>query len=64
MANEVELVVKAIEGLKQDPNYFKDYIFPIVSAFFTSILGAGIAYFTLRRQEYLQIEKEKDECFQ
>jgi len=56
---ETALLVKAIDGLSQEPNYFKDYAFPIASAFFTSILGAGIAYLTLRHQEGIQIEKEK-----
>jgi hypothetical protein len=56
---ETELLVKAIEGLKQEPNYIKDYIFPIASALFTSVLGAGIAFFTLRHQEEIQFEKEK-----
>jgi len=59
MQEETELVVKAIESLKQDSSFFKDYAFPITSAFFTSLLGAGIAYFTLRRQEGIQIEKDK-----
>lgn len=59
MHEETELLVKAIEGLKQDPNYIKDYIFPIASALFISILGAGIAFFTLRHQEEVQFEKEK-----
>jgi hypothetical protein len=44
---ETELLVNAIEALKQEPNYIKDYIFPIASALFTSVLGAGIAFFTL-----------------
>ena len=57
MTQETELLVKAIEGLKQEPNLFKDYIFPIASAFFTSILGALIAYFALNRQESLLLEK-------
>ncbi len=59
MHNETELIVSAIEGLKQDPNYLKDYIFPIASAFFTALLGAAIAYFTLNHKEGIQIEKEK-----
>lgn len=54
-----QLIVTAIESLQQTPNFFKDYIFPISSAFFTSILGAVIAYFTLSHQENIQIEKEK-----
>lgn len=56
---EVELLAKAIDGLRQESNYFKDYAFPIASALFTSILGAGIAYLTLRHQDSIQIEKEK-----
>ncbi|WP_076918466.1 hypothetical protein [Pseudoalteromonas sp. SK18] len=59
MHTETELLVSAIESLKQEPNFFKDYIFPIASAFFTSILGGLIAYFALNKQESLQIEKEK-----
>lgn len=59
MHEEIKLLVDAIGELKQDPSYFKDYMFPIASAFFTSILGAAIAYFTLRWQENTQIEKEK-----
>lgn len=59
MNEETELLVKAIEGLKQEPNYIKDYIFPIASALFISVLGAGIAFFTLRHQEEVQFEKEK-----
>jgi hypothetical protein len=56
---ETAQVVQAIESLQQEPNIFKDYIFPIASAFFISMLGAGIAYFSLRSQEKIQIEKEK-----
>lgn len=59
MHQETGLIVKAIESLRQEPSYFKDYIFPIASAFFTSLLGGAIAYFTLRHQEHIQIEKEK-----
>jgi hypothetical protein len=59
MSQEVELLVSAIESLKQQSDPFKDYIFPIAGAFFTSLLGAGIAFGTLRHQESLEIEKEK-----
>jgi hypothetical protein len=56
---ETQLIVSAIESLQQEPNFFKDYLFPIASAFFTSSLGAVIAYYILNRQEYVQIEKDK-----
>lgn len=59
MHEEAELLVKAIEGLKQEPSYIKDYIFPVASALFTSVLGAGIAFFILRHQEEMQFEKDK-----
>lgn len=59
MSDEIKLLTKAVEALNQEPDYFKDYVFPIASALFTSLLGAGIAYFTLRHQEAIQIEKEK-----
>uniref|UniRef100_Q3AT70 Uncharacterized protein n=1 Tax=Chlorobium chlorochromatii (strain CaD3) TaxID=340177 RepID=Q3AT70_CHLCH len=59
MHPETAQIVHAIESLKQAPNFIKDYIFPIANAFFTSLLGAGIAYFTLRYQEVIQIEKDK-----
>jgi len=56
---EIEAIVSAIKSLKQETGYFRDYLFPIASAFFSSILGAGIAYFVLRDQEDIQIEKDK-----
>lgn len=59
MHNETELIVNAIESLKQEGSIFKDYIFSIASAFFTSLLGAGIAYKSFRYQEDIKIEKEK-----
>jgi len=59
MCNETELLVSAIEGLQQESNFFKDYMFPLVSAFFSSLLGAGVAYFTLKHQDFIKTEKEK-----
>ena len=59
MSTEMETLVHAIESLQQEANPFKDYIFPIVAAFFTSLLGAGVAFFTLKYQEKTQIEKDK-----
>lgn len=59
MHQDISLIINAIESLKQEPNIFKDYLFPIVSAFFTSLLGAWIAYFFFRYQENIKMEKEK-----
>lgn len=59
MNQDTESIVKAIESLKPASNIFKDYLFPIVSAFFSSLLGAGVAYFSFHYQERLKIEKDK-----
>lgn len=52
-------IVNAILQLKQENNLFKDYFFPICSAFFTSLLGAFIAYKTVTHQEKKLEEKNK-----
>lgn len=59
MEEQLNLLIKAVESLKQEPNLFKEYIFPIVSAFLSAIFGALIAYSTLKRQESLKLEKDK-----
>lgn len=65
MNNEIDLLIKAIESLQQESNIFKDYMFPIVSAFLSAVLGAGVAFITMKRQDLIQIEKNKiDVCNQ
>ena len=59
MSEEAELIAKAIESLRADSNWFKDYLFPIVGSFLSAILGAFAAYFTLQFQEKNKAEKEK-----
>lgn len=59
MHDETELLVQAIESLRQETNNFKDYMFPLVSGFFSSLLGAGAAYLTLRYQDNSSIQKER-----
>ncbi|TVL22753.1 hypothetical protein AYI92_03135 [Shewanella xiamenensis] len=59
MNEEIDAIVKAINGLHQETNYFKDYVFPIASAFFTSILGAAIAYITIKDQDFKSNERSK-----
>ncbi len=63
MSNELDLIVKAIEGLHQGSSIFKDYILPIFTPFLSAILGAGVAFLTMNRQELMQNEKNKiDVC--
>lgn len=59
MHQEFESLIQSVESLKQDVNPFKDYVFPIISGFLSSLLGAGVAYFTLKHQDSVKIEKEK-----
>lgn len=59
MNDEMKLLIQAIESLRTIDNPFRDYMFPIISAFFSSLLGAGVAYFVLRYQENRGIEREK-----
>ena len=59
MNEEIESLVNAIESLQQESNPFKDYIFPLVAGFFSALLGALVAYFTLRYQDRIQLEKER-----
>lgn len=57
MNEEVKALVEAINSLKPEAGYFKDYIFPITTALFSSLLGAGVAYFTIRNQDNSLIQK-------
>lgn len=59
MQEETKLLIKAIESLKSEPTIFKDYVFPIASAFFSSILGGVIAVLFFRYQERIAQEKSK-----
>lgn len=59
MNENIKALVTAIESLQQQSNPFKDYIFPVITGFFSSILGALVAYFTLRHQDRINLEKER-----
>ena len=59
MDHETEQIIQAIQSLKQESNLLKDYLFPIFSAFFASVLGAAAAYFSLKYHQYVETEKEK-----
>ena len=59
MDNDIKLLVAAIEGLKS--NIVKDYLFPMGSVFISTLLGAGVAYYSVDRQEKTKIEIKKIE---
>jgi len=59
MNEDAVLIAEAIAGLRNDASLFRDYLFPIVSGFFSAVLGAWVAYFALKFQERNQLEREK-----
>ncbi|OEF12742.1 hypothetical protein [Aliivibrio logei] len=54
MQSDIQQLVNAIEGLQSNP--FKDYILPIGSVLLSGALGAGVAYYSIDRQETTKIE--------
>lgn len=52
-------LISVLKQLKPEPDVFKDYIFPVVTLTMSAVLGWAIASYSFRRQEDLQIEKEK-----
>lgn len=59
MGSDVSLVVEAINGLKTESSIYKDYFFPVMSSFFSAVLGAWVAYFALKFQDRNLVEREK-----
>lgn len=57
MSSDVDLIVKAIEGLHT--NIITDYILPVGTVLVSGFLGAGVAYYSINRQEKTRIEIEK-----
>jgi hypothetical protein len=53
------VIARSILELKQNGDTLKDYIFPFFIAFFSALLGAGVAYFFNRRQERFRVERER-----
>lgn len=56
MSTDVELIVNAINGLKNDGGMIKDYIFPIASSFISASLGVLAAKLTFSQQEKTKYE--------
>lgn len=59
MNPEIKDLIEAIESLRQESSLIKDYIYPIIISFFSAVLGAFTAYFTLRYQEDTNRERLK-----
>jgi hypothetical protein len=59
MQEEYAMLVDAIRALAPEADWIKDYAFPMFSAFFSAILGAVVAYGTLRLQHRHDAERQK-----
>lgn len=59
MNEEAILIAEAINSIRAESSVFRDYLFPIISSFFSAILGAWVAYFALKFQEKSQLERAK-----
>lgn len=58
MSEEILTLVKAIESLQTKSDIFKDYAFPLLMAFFSTLLGAFVAFFTIRHQDKIGSVKD------
>lgn len=59
MSQDATIIVDAIKSLKPNADLLKDYILPIISPIFSSLMGFFIAYFTLVHQEKIKIQKSR-----
>lgn len=57
MSPDAILLAKAIVSLQPSPDYLKEYIFPIVLAFFSALLGGMSAIYINHKQELKNITK-------
>ncbi len=57
--SQEQLIAEAILQLKNEPNIFKDYLFPIAIAFFSASIGGLVGYSIYLRQEKVALEKYK-----
>lgn len=59
VSSEFQLLIDAVKSLKPEDDFVKDYIFPVATAFFSSLLGGAVAYITFKHQDAILFEKEK-----
>lgn len=59
MNQEALIIAKSILELKQENDVIKDYLFPFFVAFFSALLGAGVAYIFNKRHERFRVERER-----
>ena len=59
IVDAIKSLVDAIESLKQEESLIKDYLYPIVLAFFSALMGGYIGYLGILKRESKEAEKAK-----
>lgn len=59
MSDDWSALIEVIKSLKEEPDFLQGYIWPIVTGLTSALIGAGIAFWTIKHQEIIQIEKDK-----
>jgi hypothetical protein len=59
MQEEIAQLIEAVRSLKTESDPLKDYIMPFATAFFSSLLGAFVAYLTISHQDKVRQDQYK-----
>lgn len=57
--DDLQLLIQAIEKLKHEDSLIKDYIYPIVLAFVSAVMGGFVGYLGILKRSYEEDEKAK-----
>jgi hypothetical protein len=57
--DDLQILIQAIEKLKPEDSLIKDYIYPIVLAFVSAIMGGFVGYLGILKRSYQEDEKAK-----
>ncbi len=56
---DMQLLVKAIESIKPEGNLIRDYLYPIVLAFVSAVMGSLLGYYVILKRAQDEAEKVK-----
>ena len=56
---DMQLLVKAIESIKPEDNLIRDYLYPIVLAFVSAVMGSLLGYYVILKRAQDEAEKVK-----
>ena len=56
---DMQLLIKTIESLKPENNLIKDYIYPIILAFVSAVIGSLVGYYIILKRTQEEAEKTK-----